>query len=446
VSLVCISISALEAENEALARGKVDLLETRAALASQVEELEAELARLKEESAEAPPLATTRLSSRMGSTRSATYGEMSVELPEHELADNVARASSRGSAGARRTLRSAAPGAPIEGLEAEEVPGISAEEERQLRGSLKQAETKVEQVGMENDRLREEVRALMAPGREAVDGDERLRDAMDKIQRLEQDNSKLREEVGSLLGELDQVVADNQLLIQDNQQLIDQNTELQQTGGRAGERERVPGADGEGAGGEEGEEGDGTGGVEYQQLFSDNMKLASDNRQLLEDNNRLFADNKKIIADLNKLQEHGDTLYQENCRLSEDLEKAVQQQQALRDELVAAGQQLDGAQGPAAGAGAEDAATINEKLMQDCEQMAAEIEMLTTELGKRDAASVPGSLDTPRDFEALLAEKANLEEDNKVLYQDNKQLALDNKEMMLENKRELLRTCAHAAR
>lgn len=80
--------------------------------------------------------------------------------------------------------------------------------------------------------------------------------------------------------------------------------------------------------------------------------------------------------------------------------------------------------------------------MEDCQQMAHEIELLTAELEKRSRPS--GSASRPvssasgeahHDIDTLLAEKANLEEDNKVLYQDNKQLALDNKELMLENKR-----------
>jgi hypothetical protein len=45
------------------------------------------------------------------------------------------------------------------------------------------------------------------------------------------------------------------------------------------------------------------------------MKLASDNRQLLEDNNRLFSDNKKIIVDLSKLQQHGELLFRDNCKV-----------------------------------------------------------------------------------------------------------------------------------
>ena len=319
-------ISALEAENDALSSEKNGLLDERDALAGRVEELQAEDSRSGRGELSRP----ASVAQRQGSVRSVTYGE--IDDAASDLGPESTRTSSRGSVGRRNTLKSAAPlagdGVLVDGLEIENVsgpPGLSAEEERELRGSLKQAEGRVEQMGMENDRLREEVRSLMAPGRETLDGDERLQQAVGKIERLEEDNAKLREEVGSLLGELDQVVADNQLLIQDNQQLIDQNTELQQM---ANTRPPVAGADGEAELDADGKLTQDEGGsVDYEQLFADNMKLASDNRQLLDDNNRLFADNKKIITDLSKLQEHGDTLFQDNCKLAQDLEDAVQQQQ-----------------------------------------------------------------------------------------------------------------------
>eukprot|EP00802_Teleaulax_amphioxeia_P013136 Tamp_13184.p1 GENE.Tamp_13184~~Tamp_13184.p1 ORF type:complete len:349 (+),score=88.75 Tamp_13184:623-1669(+) len=239
----------------------------------------------------------------------------------------------------------------------------------------------------------------------------------DLLQRLEADNDRLRGEVQSLLEELDQVVADNKLLVEDNQQLIDRNAELEARSPPHPLEDAAPIVQSNAADTAPEKEPDasrgsaGSSGMDDQQLLADNMKLASDNRQLLEDNNRFFSDNKKIIVDLSKLQQHGELLFRDNCKLSEDLNRALKEQQ---DSKAPA----DPDQDPAA---------LNAKLIHDCELMAREIEMLEAELEKQK--SRPGTDVSPcleleseaADTEALLKDLKNLDEDNSLCKSDARQ-------------------------
>lgn len=222
----------------------------------------------------------------------------------------------------------------IAGLEEEDSCSVSASRtQRPLSPPLSPAENQQQHQQFERKRLLEMIREL-------------------QVKSTEQ-----REQVAELLSELDEVVADNELLVKDNQQLLDQNVVLREASHspHTASHQQTLSADSiyddeprhslsdtapvsisdktEAAELDEqhqqvqrGSQSTGSTTMQYQQLLTDNMKLASDNRQLLEDNNQLFADNKKIISDLSKLQEHGELLFRDNCKLSEDLNLALKTQ------------------------------------------------------------------------------------------------------------------------
>ena len=525
------SESALQASNRALQSDKTflaqtnnDLLEEHAVLKEAMQEQKLEIEQLRERQ--------KRPSSQLA---------RAMEMPMDAAAPPrpSSRMSAHSSTPSFRELDSAElprPGSAVAGLEA---PG----NELLGPGLSRKPPPGVKLVAPEN--------AQNKAGADETDEHanfEKVMELMKTIEGLQHENEAFRDEVHSLLGELDQVVADNALLMEDNQQLLDQNSalydalknaeatqarlreverELQDARQRAEKAEQeleqvppvqsraldlneqsvggqLPAAksvavkprpgqsfvvDSESAGVEKDVET-----MEYQQLLSDNMKLAADNRQLLEDNDRLFSDNKKIIADLTQLQEQNELLYKDNAKLSGDHDRLLQE----KEEAARAG----------SGAGEEEDPLValreaNTKLTLDCQLMARELEMLESELARRQAFMDKGAafasadtdasgrvdfseftalpvnqgvpadelraifdaLDTNQDgtldlsefskfraaqlaegggekTEALMEDLRKMEEENKklgddnnLLFQDNRQLALDNKEILLENKR-----------
>ena len=523
-SALQVSNRALQSDKTFLAQTNNDLLEEHAVLKETMQEQNLEIEQLRERQ--------KRPSSQLA---------RAIEMPMDAAAPPrpSSRMSARSSTPSFRELDSGElprPGSAVAGLEA---PG------NELLGSgvSRKPPPGVKLVASEN--------AENKAGADETDEHanfEKVMELMKTIEGLQHENEAFRDEVHSLLGELDQVVADNALLMEDNQQLLDQNSalydahknaeamqarlreverELQDARQRA-ERaeqelaqvppvqsgaldlneqsvgEQLPAAKSVAVKPKPGQSfvvGSESAGVEkdvetmeYQQLLSDNMKLAADNRQLLEDNDRLFSDNKKIIADLTQLQEQNELLYKDNAKLSGDHDRLLQE----KEEAARAG----------SGAGEEEDPLValreaNTKLTLDCQLMARELEMLESELARREAfmdkgaafaiadtdasgrvdfsefAALPANqgvpadelraifdaLDTNKDgtldlsefskfraaqlaeggggkTEALIEDLRKMEEENKklgddnnLLFQDNRQLALDNKEILLENKR-----------
>ena len=265
-----LRLKALEAENMQLAAENQQLANERAEVVQEQESLKHEITQLRE-------AANTRAHTARGSV---TFGEMSMEYAEGAF-------SARSNTGSLLTS-STAPS------RAGSVTNLQPALLSTVEGLQEDA------IGSDWD--------LPSDGKASDDNQVRgKRDTQPTGTRLEADNERLRGDVQSLLMELDQVVSDNKLLVEDNQQLINQITELE---GRDSRSSLVPekGHDASRGSAE-------SSGMDYQQLLADNMKLASDNRQLLEDNNRLFSDNKKIIVDLSKLQQHGELLFRDNCKV-----------------------------------------------------------------------------------------------------------------------------------
>jgi len=262
-----LRLKALEADNMQLAAENQQLANERTEVAQEQESLKHEITRLQE-------AANKRAHTARGSL---TFGEMSMEYPEGALGSRSNTGSLRSSIAPSRA------------------------------GSMTLQPVLLSTVeGLQEDTNRSDP-DLPSDGK-ASDGNDKVRgnrDTQPTDTRLEADNERLRGEVTSLLQELDQVVTDNKLLVEDNQQLIHQITELEARDSRSS---LVPGHEASRGSTE-------SSGMDYQQMLADNMKLASDNRQLLEDNNRLFSDNKKIIVDLSKLQQNGELLFRDNCKV-----------------------------------------------------------------------------------------------------------------------------------
>ena len=267
-----LRLKTLEADNVQLAADNQQLAQERAELVQEQESLQHEVTRLQE-----------AVDKTGGAGRgSMTFGEMSMEYTESALGARSNTGSTRSipsRMGSTSNLPQVVP-VLVAGLQEDTVPPFPEENE--------------------------------------PSGDN---GGKDLLQRLEADNDRLRGEVQSLLEELDQVVADNKLLVEDNQQLIDRNAELEARSPPHPLEDAAPIVQSNAADTAPEKEPDasrgsaGSSGMDYQQPLADNMKLASDNRQLLEDNNRLFSDNKKIIVDLSKLQQHGELLFRDNCKV-----------------------------------------------------------------------------------------------------------------------------------
>jgi len=266
-NMQALIVKALEADNMQLAAENQQLANERTEVAQEQESLKHEITRLQE-------AANKRAHTARGSL---TFGEMSMEYPEGALGSRSNTGSLRSSIAPSRA------------------------------GSMTLQPVLLSTVeGLQEDTNRSDP-DLPSDGK-ASDGNDKVRgnrDTQPTDTRLEADNERLRGEVTSLLQELDQVVTDNKLLVEDNQQLIHQITELEARDSRSS---LVPGHEASRGSTE-------SSGMDYQQMLADNMKLASDNRQLLEDNNRLFSDNKKIIVDLSKLQQNGELLFRDNCKV-----------------------------------------------------------------------------------------------------------------------------------